>query len=60
VEGSPDGISDTELHKRAMDVVTHSYSELLKRVLTDFEKRSDRGRVSFDGHEVISRHGKVE
>jgi hypothetical protein len=53
VDGSPDGLTNAELHKRAMEVVMQSRSEPLEGALTDFEKRSDRGRVSFDAREVI-------
>jgi hypothetical protein len=53
VLASPDGLQDRELHKRAMDVVIESPSELLEKALTDFEKHRDTSRVSSDAHEVI-------
>jgi hypothetical protein len=53
VIGSPEGLVNSELHKRAMDVVMQSYSEPLEEALMDFEKYRDTNRVSSDAHAVI-------
>jgi hypothetical protein len=53
VHGSPDDLSDGELHHRAMNVVMELRSGLLQNALADFEKQQDRGRVSIDPLEVI-------
>ena len=42
VLGSPDGMSDTELHEKAMQVVLQSPSELLQNALADFGSRRHR------------------
>ena len=62
VLGSPDGLPDQELHKRAMEVVMQSPSEPLESALRDFEKYRDTRRVISDAHEAVKAawEGRVE
>ena len=53
VEGSPDGVSDAELHRRAMDAVMGEPSEALEKSLSHFEKHRDDVRVVSDVRAVI-------
>ncbi len=53
VHGSPDGLSERELHRRAMDIVMGLCSLPLQSAIAEFEKQRDKGRVSFDAQSVI-------
>jgi hypothetical protein len=53
VHGSPDGLSERELHRRAMDIVTRVCSLPLQSAIAEFEKQRDKGRVSLDAQRVI-------
>jgi hypothetical protein len=53
VPGSPDGLPDHELHRRAMDVVMQEPSEILEKALADFERFRDTTRVTSDATEVM-------
>lgn len=61
VEGSPDGLSNQDLHRRAMDAVMQSQSAQLKSALAELEKYRNLGRVSSDIREVCqrAREGRV-
>ncbi len=53
VHGSPDGLSERELHRRAMDIAMRLCSPSLQSALAEFEKERDKGRVSLDPQSVI-------
>ena len=53
VNGSPDGLPDQELHRRAMEQIMQSYSKPVEKALSDFEKYRDTGRISTDHHEIV-------
>jgi Bacterial archaeo-eukaryotic release factor family 3 len=53
VNGSPDVLSDAELHQKAMYVIMQSHSEALEKALSDFEKRHDTLHISGDLYSVI-------
>lgn len=53
VHGSPDGLSERELHRRAMDVAMRLRSLALQSAIAEFEKQRDKGRVSLDAQSVI-------
>jgi hypothetical protein len=61
VVGSPDGVSDTELHGKAMQVVLQSPSELLQKALADFGNHAGTDRVTTDASDAIqaARLGRV-
>lgn len=53
VHGSPDGLNERELHRRAMDIVMSLCSLPLQSAIAEFEKQRDIGRVSLDPEGVI-------
>ena len=53
VHGSPDGLSERELHRRAMDIAMRLCSLPLQRAIAEFQKQRDKGRVSLDPQTVI-------
>ena len=53
VHGSPDGLSESELHRRAMDIAMKLCSLPLQSAIAEFEKQRDKGRVSLDTQSVI-------
>ena len=53
VHGSPDGLSERELHRRAMDIAMRLCSLPLQSAIAEFEKQRDKGRVSLDAESVI-------
>jgi hypothetical protein len=53
IYGSPDSLTVRDLHQRAWDIVTESFSEPLRKALTYFEKLRDSNRVSFNKNAII-------
>ncbi len=53
VHASADGLSDRELHTRAMEAILEVRSEMLESALSDFQKYRGAGRVTFDGGEAV-------
>ena len=52
VHGSAEGLSDTELHSRAVDLASKEPSDELGRALADYAKRQP-GRTSSDPREIV-------
>jgi hypothetical protein len=61
LHGSPDGVEEWELHKRAMDLLMHSPSELLQRALANFARHGPDSRISANRDHVINaaREGRL-
>jgi hypothetical protein len=55
VHGSPDGLSYSDLHTRAVEVVKRIFSAPLRKVLRDFKDFRDTNRVSFSIPEILKR-----
>ena len=61
LHGSPDGLKEWELHKRAMDLLMHSPSTLLQKALANFARHGPDSRISSNRDHVINaaREGRV-
>lgn len=53
VHGSPDGLSERELHRRAMAIAMRLCSLPLQSAIGELEKQRDKSRVSLDAQSVI-------
>jgi Bacterial archaeo-eukaryotic release factor family 3 len=53
VPGSPDGVAEQELHGRAWSIVSRMQSEALRRAREEFDRQSNRHRVSTKPREVV-------
>jgi len=62
VNGSPDGVPDPELHKRAVEIVMQFRGRALEKALDDFNTHRDGRRLSFDPRGIIKAafEGRVE
>jgi hypothetical protein len=54
VQGSPDGVSRTELHERALEIVKRTFPAPLRKVINQFEKYRGSNRVSFSLTEILT------
>jgi hypothetical protein len=62
IHGSTDGLPDSDLHRRALELMIQSRSEALEKALADFASRREDRRVSLDTSDAIKAafEGRVE
>jgi len=53
VHGSPDGLTLPELHDRALEIMRHTFSIPLGKVMAEFQDYRDRNRVLFSLDEIL-------
>jgi hypothetical protein len=61
VHGSPDGLMLPELHDRALEIMRHTFSVPLGKVMAEYQDYRDRNRVLFSLDEILihTQEGRV-
>jgi hypothetical protein len=61
VHGSPDGLTLPELHDRAIEIMRHTFSAPLGKVMAEYQDYRDRNRVLFSLDEILihTQEGRV-